>query len=86
MFDGDDEVFLIVVVGTGSDLPLPLRFFGLLAENVEGIPFGRASGPQHTCLSRRCGGGLAQGLELMSFGLSLVVVLNGEKLINRLFD
>lgn len=86
VFDRDDQVFLVVVVGTGPDLPPSLQFLGRLARKVEGVPLRRTPRPQHPRLSGRGGGGLAQGLELKSFALSLLVALNREKLINRLFD
>lgn len=86
VLDGDDQVFLVVVVGTGSYLPLPLRFLLGEFKNVEEISLWWLPGPQQPGLPRRGGGGLAQGLELAGFGLSLLMVLDGEILINRVFD
>jgi hypothetical protein len=64
VFDGCDEVFLVVVVGTGTDLSLALRFLGRLGKTVERIAFRRTPSSQHPRLSRAGRGRLAQGLEL----------------------
>lgn len=64
VFDGRDEVFLVVVVGAGTDLPLPLRFLGQLAKTVESLALRRTPSPQHPRLSGAGRGRLAQGLEL----------------------
>lgn len=64
VFDGCDEVFLVVVVRTGTDLPLALRFLGRLGKTVERVALRRAPSSQHPRLSRGGRGRLTQGLEL----------------------
>lgn len=51
VFDSRDEVFLVVVVGTGTDLPFALRFIGQLGKTVERLALRCTPSPQHPRLS-----------------------------------
>jgi hypothetical protein len=53
VLNGRNEVFLVVMVGTGTYLPLALRFLVLLGKTVEAVALRRTPGPQHPRLSRR---------------------------------
>lgn len=86
MFDGYDKVLLIVVIGAGRNLALIPCLFLREFKYVDKITLDWLPCSEGARLRRSPGGGLAQGLELCSFSLSMLITFNREKLINRFFD
>lgn len=76
MFDGDDEVLLIVVIGTWRNLTLIPCLFLREFKYVDKITLDGLPCSERARLRGSPGGGLAQGLELCSFDLSRLVAFN----------